>query len=262
MGADLITASIAVPSGHTITDEDIERAIDNALPDDMTFGKLPDTSEIEDVIADWEENHPGVDLDSRDPLPASLREDVRNFLRSSIRSLREVFDDPPRDVNTYGIGDFLLYVVGGTSWGDIPGDSFATLAAFAAADDASGGKLSTALGVLWPELSLNEAIRRGTTKKVHTPADPRTPEEVVRDASETNDLEGYVALNLDEVLEKDVFSVGIREAINDALSAAMTGSPTGLTDIKAIPIGVTEDDLVVYEVSGAVNVKEFEWPAT
>jgi hypothetical protein len=261
MGANLITGVVAVPSGHRISDEDVERAIARSLSDDMTYSQLPETIEMERVIAEWESDHQDVYLGGDDVLPESLREAVREYLRAVVDRLRGVLGESYRDVNTYEIDDFLFFIVGETTYGDNPGPDLEAVSEFWFADDAVGGRLADELGVLQPG-TLAAAIKRGTTKKVYTPADPRTPEEVVRDASEMNELQGHVALNLDAVLDGDVFSIDIREVLNNSFSLAMTGSQTGLLNIAATPVGVTDGNLVVYDVRGTVSVGEFEWPAT
>ena len=95
---------------------------------------------------------------------------------------------------------------------------------------------------------------------MYSPAEPRTPEEVVRDATETNNLDGHVALAIEDFFDGDVFAVDVLEGLNDAVSLAMTGSEVGLLDITTTPVGVTDDHLIVFEVSGEVRMEEFEWP--
>jgi hypothetical protein len=265
MGADLILTNVAVRADFSASDETIKAAVEAALPEGMPFKDLPDTFAFEDAIADWEnENHSddepgGLEIDA--VTPPDLLAKVREVAAEVVLGLTSTLVEGGRSAAEYAVGDYRVHLIGGTSWGDSPSTDFDLVSDFWEVDDALHRTFSKRLGIHTID-ELAGLIKRGTDGIIYTPAEPRSKEDVVRDASETNDLEGFVALDQGEVLEGSVFSLDAMEAMNDAFSMAMTGSTSGLMDITFVPVGVTEGDLIVYSVSGEVRMEEFEWSAT
>jgi hypothetical protein len=256
MGADLITATIVIPDDVAFDPAKASAKFRASAPEEILWGHVSSESGrfyylVDNYLAEHSEVEPALDR----PVPADLRDAYLEEIDTMLVMMGEVLDGG-RHSNFYPIPGFIVGVIGGTSWGESPGEDFETVVDFWEADAAIGGLLSKATGLVGID-DIPRIAKLGTSEQIFTPAEPRTPAQVVAAAGALNDLTGHVALDPVEIL----WHLSPDE-LNDAFSIAMTGSASGLLDISWRVVGTTEDELVVYGVTGNVNVGEFGWPET
>lgn len=125
MGADLITAVAAT----TRQEEDLNWDAGKEVVRSLTLESLEQTGLLEFLY--------GGDADL---------EEVREELEGRIDDLRNSITQFWRDLNVFTFGEWTIYIAGGTSWGDSPGDTFEAINQLGQAP----GVLE-AIGFDWPE---------------------------------------------------------------------------------------------------------------
>lgn len=88
-----------------------------------------------------------IDQDIADALMATNERDARETLSASLAVLRNSITIGDRDLDEVLFGEWKLYIFGGTSWGDSPGDGFDAISLLS---EAPG--ILDAVGFSWPPL--------------------------------------------------------------------------------------------------------------
>jgi len=101
MGADLIVAATKIRTGRQ--------------PDWDAAERFISTLTLEQVDEDYSGAFTGMEND----------EEMRIYIRGSLADFKEIVaGDCPRDLTWFDVLGHRIYLAGGTSWGDSPGDTF------------------------------------------------------------------------------------------------------------------------------------------
>lgn len=121
MAADMLTAALARPA--TLSDKPLDfdgarqyvkRRINSGLP---VLDSDDYETDLEQILEDFD---PEIHLEEDDAPRPDVAE--RAALKI-IDELEETLTHPDREINTFVIGGYQLYVTGGMSWGDPPTDA-------------------------------------------------------------------------------------------------------------------------------------------